>query len=145
LPAAGAPADAAPAPGPGRAIRLLLVEDHADTARYLSRMLRTKGFEVRVAGDVASAIRAAEAGSFDLVISDLGLPDGTGYDLMRQLRNMGIARGIALSGYGMEEDVLKSRQAGFCEHLVKPLSYDLLLQAIGRTCTGHSAAHPDDA
>lgn len=128
MPAAADPTHDRPLP------KILLVEDHADTARYMARMLKHKHFDVRVANDVASAVRAAKAETFDLVVSDLGLPDGTGYDLMRQLRGMGLTRGIALSGYGMQDDLAKSHQAGFCEHLVKPVSYDVLLTAIAHAC-----------
>ena len=65
-----------------------------------------------------------------LVISDLGLPDGSGYDLMRKLRADHRLRGIALSGFGMEEDVRRAEEAGFSRHLTKPVDFDLLLSTI---------------
>jgi CheY-like chemotaxis protein len=81
---------------------------------------------------VAGALDAARARRFDVVVSDLGLPDGTGYELMRQLRDGHSIPGIALSGYGMEEDVQKCYEAGFVEHLVKPVQVAKLLRALDR-------------
>ena len=113
-------------------LKLLLVEDHADTAEAMADLLRALGHEVTVAGTVGSALGAAEArgGSFDLVVSDLGLPDGSGLDLMRELSGHYGLKGIALSGYGMEEDVLRSREAGFSKHLTKPVDMQALKAAI---------------
>ena len=113
-------------------IRLLLVEDHTDTARTLARLLRAAGFEVVAAADVASAIATAEREKFDVLVSDLGLPDGDGYQIMRAVRARRIIPGIAMSGYGMEEDMLKSREAGFTEHLVKPIDLPQLIASIRR-------------
>ncbi len=111
-------------------LRLLLVEDHGDTAEVMADLLRSLGHEVTVAGTVAEALKKANAlESLDLVISDLGLPDGSGLDVMRELAARGI-RGIALSGYGMEEDVQRSREAGFEIHLTKPVSLQALRDAI---------------
>ncbi len=113
-------------------IRLLLVEDHADTARTLARVLGAAGFSVIAAADVAGAIAAAERNPFDVLVSDLGLPDGDGYAIMRAVRARGIVPGIAMSGYGMEEDIRRSTEAGFAEHLVKPVSLPELIAAIRR-------------
>ena len=116
-----------------RKLQLLLVEDHADTARVMAQLLQKQGHTVKVAGGVAAALNLAQQHPFDVVISDLGLPDGSGHDLMRQLRaNQCKAKGIALSGYGMEEDMRKSREAGFVEHLTKPVDIERLQAAIGR-------------
>ncbi len=109
-------------PKPPGALRILLVEDHADTVRALRQILCLDGHDVQTAGDVASAMALAATAGFDLVISNLGLPDGSGLDLMRQLRMAHAAiRGIALSGYGRAEDVAQSHEAGFSEHLTKPI------------------------
>ena len=113
-------------------LRLLIVEDHDDTARALRRLLGRAGFMVSVAGDVAGALALAGRESFDLVVSDLGLPDGTGYDLMAGLQKIQPLPGIAMSGYGMEDDVAKTREAGFSEHLVKPVEVPKLIAAIRR-------------
>jgi PAS domain S-box-containing protein len=115
-----------------RSLRLLLVEDHADTAEAMADLLRDFGFQVTVAGSVTAALAAAEGaqGGIDLVVSDLGLPDGSGLDLMRTLSSRYGLRGIALSGYGMEEDIRHSREAGFERHLTKPVSPQTLVEAL---------------
>jgi CheY-like chemotaxis protein len=102
-------------------LRLLLVEDHSNTLQALLGLLRREGHFVIGAGDIAGARAAAARERFDLVISDLGLPDGSGVELMRALRAEHGLRGIALSGYGMEEDVKRSLAAGFVTHLTKPV------------------------
>jgi signal transduction histidine kinase/ActR/RegA family two-component response regulator len=116
-------------------LSILLVEDHPDTAMALSRLLRGFGWKVRVAETVADAVAAADAEQFDLLISDIGLPDGSGLDLMKQLRAKRPVRGICLSGFGMEEDVKSSRDAGFLEHLTKPVNVAQLRKAIDRAVT----------
>jgi PAS domain S-box-containing protein len=117
---------------PGEGLRLLVVEDHADTARALARLLQNAGHEVHVAGDAATALGLAEQHPFDLLISDLGLPDSTGYELMALLQRQAPIPGIAMSGFGTEEDIRKSRDAGFSEHLVKPVDFGRLKQTIQR-------------
>jgi two-component system CheB/CheR fusion protein len=116
-------------------LRILLVEDHADTAEAMAELLGALGHEVTVAGSVASGLDVAErqAGRFDLVLSDLGLPDGSGLELMAKLHGRYGVRGIALSGYGMEEDVRKSLEAGFDRHLTKPINLQALQAAIQET------------
>jgi CheY-like chemotaxis protein len=116
--------------------RILLVEDHADTGKALKKLLGNFGYDVRIATTVASALQIAHAERLDLLISDLGLPDGTGHDLMRQLLAKFSIRGIALSGYGMEEDIRRSHQAGFIEHLTKPIDLDRLRSTIDRVMQG---------
>ncbi len=113
-------------------LRILLVEDHADTAKLLGRLLGRMGYVVLTAGTVARALDLAEAEPFDLVISDVGLPDASGYDLMRQIGQKHGISGIALSGYGMEGDLREAREAGFAEHLIKPVTVEMLDQAIRR-------------
>jgi PAS domain S-box-containing protein len=117
-------------------VRILLVEDHVDTVLALQMVLGKLGYDVQVATTVASALQIAQAEPMDLLISDLGLPDGTGHDLMRQLLTKFAIRGIALSGYGMEEDVRRSHQAGFIEHLTKPVDVERLRAAIARVMSG---------
>lgn len=115
-----------------RKLRILLVEDHGDTARIMKRLLTARGCEVQTAGDVAGALNLASGPHrFDLLISDLGLPDGSGTDLIRELRRRGhTIPAIAVSGYGQEEDVRRSREAGFSAHLIKPTSVQRLAQTI---------------
>jgi len=111
-------------------LRLLLVEDHESTLQTLSRLLQRDGHRVVTATTVAEALDAAAGNPFDLVISDLGLPDGSGTELMEELRDTYGLRGIALSGYGTEEDTARSREAGFATHLVKPVAIADLRRAI---------------
>jgi signal transduction histidine kinase len=111
---------------------VLLVEDHADTARAMRRILKSWGCSVQTADTVASALQVADAAPFDIVISDIGLPDGSGFDLIRQLLARRPVKGIALSGFGMEEDVRLSKEAGFAEHLVKPVNLQQLEAAVKR-------------
>jgi signal transduction histidine kinase/ActR/RegA family two-component response regulator len=121
-----------------RPLHILLAEDHIDTAEALATLLEGLGHKITVAGTVAGALAAvAEAagtadGPIDLVISDLGLPDGSGLDLMRELSCRYRLPGIALSGYGMEEDIQKSRQAGFARHLTKPVTLNVLKDVIAQ-------------
>ena len=122
----------APRPSSARkSVRLLLVEDHEDTNRSLTRLLRRRGYEVHPAFDVRSALDLSTAMRFDVLVSDIGLPDGSGTELLKMLRSKGQIFGIALSGYGMEEDIRRSRDVGFSHHLVKPVDLnklDLLIQ-----------------
>ena len=111
---------------------ILLVEDHMDTARVLRRILEHAGFDVAHAGTVAAARELASGRPFDLVISDVGLPDGTGVDLMRFLHTHHRLSGIALSGFGTDDDVAASSAAGFSEHLTKPVDWPQLRSAIDR-------------
>jgi signal transduction histidine kinase len=115
---------------PGAGLRILLVEDQQDSVRLLARLLRSARHTVDTAETVAAAIGSASRNEYDLVISDLGLPDGSGLDLMQQLRERHNLKGIALTGYGTEEDIRRTRAAGFCQHLTKPVDIDQLEQAI---------------
>ena len=113
-------------------LRLLVVEDHADTARMLGKLLGSAGYSVRTATDAAGALDLAAREPFDLVVSDIGLPDATGYQLMQEIKSRYGISGIAMSGYGMDEDVRRSHEAGFSDHLVKPISFAQLDEAINR-------------
>ena len=136
LPLAPAPTTAPPkaahaafAPTPTR-LRILLVDDHADTLSVLKRVLTRRGHEVFAANSAAAALEVASAQEIDLLISDIGLPDRSGLELMAELsRDRGI-RGIALSGYGAEGDLERSRAAGFFGHLTKPVEIPALEKLI---------------
>ncbi|HEX6902258.1 MAG TPA: ATP-binding protein [Thermoanaerobaculia bacterium] len=139
----GAPVSEEPLPdsaGP-QSLNILLVEDHADTAAAMADLLRDLGHEVTVAGSVSGGLEAADEiqsrgdGGIDLVLSDLGLPDASGLDLMRELSSRYGLRGVALSGYGMEEDLRRSREAGFEKHLTKPINFQAL-QAVLQEVAG---------
>lgn len=117
----------------GSSRRILLVEDHSDTAFMMQNLLETSGHKVTRAGDVAEALEAVKGGSFDLLISDLGLPDRSGLELMEELRRLGNPlKGIAVSGFGQEEDLRRSKEAGFVEHLTKPVDLEALNEAVER-------------
>ena len=116
---------------PGQ-IRLLVVEDHRDTTRMLYLLLIGLGYAVKTAGDASAALELASQESFDILISDIGLPDETGYELMKQIRERHSMKGIAVTAYGTEEDFRRSRDAGFSEHLLKPVELSRLHEVIQR-------------
>ncbi len=121
----------------GPSLRLLLVEDHDSTREVLARILRRSGHDVHAARTAAEALRLTEEiAGFHVVISDIGLPDQSGLELMRQLRDRHGLPGIALSGYGMEEDLKNARAAGFFAHLVKPLAIDQLHDLLSQLAAG---------
>lgn len=147
IPIAGPPAEedrhtAAAQPAsdhPSRRLKILLVEDHQDSAETLSQLLTLHDYDVSVANNVESAIDVALAG-FDLLISDIRLPDGNGLDLMRRLRSTQPIRGIAISGFGTEQDRRRSRDAGYDMHLTKPVDFNRLLEAIERTAPARQSS-----
>lgn len=134
--------DTAPV-SPSRGLRILLVEDNKDTLNYMALVLGTRGHEVTTAEGLAQAILAA-AQPFDLLISDIELPDGTGLELMRQLHGRGLPA-IAMSGYGSEEDVLASREAGFAAHLTKPVDLTRLLAAVRGATAAERGSRAEEA
>ena len=111
-------------------LRILLVEDHPDTRKATARLLTSLGHDVATADCVQSALETADARAFDLMISDLGLPDGSGLELMRQIKQRHQLKGIALSGFGMDADLKESSDAGFVCHLVKPVPLEQLEAAV---------------
>lgn len=114
-----------------RSLRLLVVEDHAPTRAILGRLLTRNGHHVITASSVSEALAAFDPQACDAVLTDLGLPDGSGLDLMRELRQRAPAIvGIALSGYGMEADLHQTKTAGFSAHLTKPIQLEELLQIL---------------
>jgi PAS domain S-box-containing protein len=109
-----------------RALRLLIVEDHEATSAIMARLLKKRGYIVTVVTSVQTALEALDHTPLDLVISDLGLPDGTGHELMAKISEKQNLPGIALSGYGTDADITRSREAGFSAHLTKPIDIELL-------------------
>ena len=131
--------------GRAGALDILLVEDHEPTRTALAHLLMRRGYEVKTAASLAEARVWAGKQVFQLLISDIGLPDGNGFDLMRELRagNPGL-QGIALTGYGMEEDIARSRSAGFATHLIKPARVQALEAALASiVATTAVAGHPE--
>lgn len=113
-------------PPAARSLHLLLVEDHEATRTVLARLLTKLGHRIVTAASVTEALTAFKEHHFDGLISDLGLPDGTGINLMIEIQKLRPLPGIALSGYGMDGDLQRSKEAGFCAHLVKPVNFDQL-------------------
>ena len=117
----------------GSAHHVLFVENHKPTRTALTTLLRRQGYEVTVAECVTEAVRLAREHTFDVLVSDLGLPDGDGCMLLRELRKrQPKLAGIVVSGHGLDSDIERTRSAGFAEHLTKPVSVDALKQAFVR-------------
>jgi CheY-like chemotaxis protein len=134
--------------------KILLVEDNKSTALVMTRFLKKLGHAVKTAYCVREgkerkvtilinflALDMAANNKFELVVSDLGLPDGSGFDLMKSLHGMYGLRGICVSGYGMEEDLRKSRECGFDIHIVKPVEISSLQSAIAFVVQKISESH----
>jgi CheY-like chemotaxis protein/anti-sigma regulatory factor (Ser/Thr protein kinase) len=128
------------APTAHKSMRVLLVEDHEDTNRSLTQLLRRRGYHVQPAHSVQAALEAAAHEQFDVLVSDIGLPDGSGIDLMEKLKNDHPIFGIALTGFGMEDDLRKSHDVGFNHHLVKPVDLNRLDALIQQADTTTSQA-----
>lgn len=116
----------------GQAMNILLVDDHEDTNRAMKRLLERFGYSVETATSVTSALAVSTQREFDVLISDIGLPDGSGCDLMRELLAKRNIKGVALSGFGMDDDIRASREAGFVEHLTKPVNVMALKDLLDR-------------
>ncbi|MFY9552313.1 MAG: PAS domain S-box protein [Thermoanaerobaculia bacterium] len=135
---------------PGFAARsatsVLLVEDDPDSGQALRDLLHDEGFDVRLAESLENALSVFAERPCDVLVTDLGLPDGSGIDLLARLTPLrpGLAA-IVLSGYGMEEDILRSRAAGFSAHFVKPLNLARLVEAIDRVAAQAAGTSPAPA
>jgi DNA-binding response OmpR family regulator len=115
-----------------RPTRILLVDDDEDATELLRVLLARRGFDVSSARSVATALAAAEPASTDVLVIDLGLPDGSGHDLLRRLRRARRVPAVALSGSGRATDLAAARDAGFDEYLTKPVAIDVLAAALRR-------------
>ena len=109
---------------------ILVVDDHDDTLRSMKLLLTRLGYEVLAAETMTDALRIAQEKHFDILLSDIGLPDGSGLELIKRIRSIRDVPALALSGFGMDEDIERSRDAGFSDHLTKPVSIDRLQAAI---------------
>ena len=127
---------------PARRLRILYVEDHADTLAVVARLLRLAGHTVAPADSCAAARAAAAAGNFDLLVADLTLPDGDGLQLLAEMRARYRVPGIVVSGHGMPGDVAGSADAGVACHLVKPISFETLSSAINAVAAGLTPPPP---
>lgn len=127
-------------PGP---CRILYVDDHADTLMVVKKLLAMDGHTIVIANSFAAALKEAREQRFDLLISDVGLPDGDGLMLLTEIRKLYAIKGIVVSGYGMATDVLDSDLAGYAIHLTKPIDFARLRDAVNQTtpeCADHSAS-----
>jgi CheY-like chemotaxis protein len=113
-----------------RCPQVLIVDDHADTASLWAAVLRGSGYTVKTAETCAAAKLLAAAHPFNVVLCDLGLPDGDGRALLRELRAIHGIKGIALTGFSEPDDIRTTREAGFELHLVKPVTPEALTAAV---------------
>jgi PAS domain S-box-containing protein len=102
-------------------LRILLVEDHRDTRHALSRLLTHFGHQTSVADCTQRALQMMASQRFDLVLCDIGLPDGSGYDVISKAKREGPIKAVAITGFGTDEDIRRSKEAGFDFHLIKPV------------------------
>lgn len=131
-----------------RSLCILLVEDDADSRSALARLLKMSGHRTIPAGSAAEALRVAKAERCDIIVSDVGLPDRSGLDLMRELTSLYSIPGIAVSGYTDSADVKACERAGFARYIKKPVDFQLLLRALEELTDGHDgdgrpAGHAD--
>jgi CheY-like chemotaxis protein len=131
LPTAAAPEVTSPVVVPDEVhsaglLNILLIEDHLDTAEVMEQLIRSLGHEVTTVGRVDDALAATQSQTFDLIVSDVGLPDGTGLDFIKAFREHSDAPAVALTGFGTDEDVRRCLSAGFTSHLTKPVNFGQL-------------------
>ena len=113
-----------------RPLSILLVDDHPDSLDLLARLLRRCGHDVETARRVDEAMRAVARRRFDILVSDIGLPDGCGTEVMRKIRTEQGTPGIALTGHGEDHYVRACAEAGFAARLLKPVVFDQLVEAM---------------
>ena len=113
-------------------LRILLVEDHRDTLHALSRLLSHFGYDISTAGDARSALDMINTKKFDVVLCDIALPDGNGYDVVVEAKRKGAVKAVALSGFAGPDDLERGREAGFDYHLAKPVDFHELRSVLGR-------------
>ena len=121
-----------PASPTNKNLHVLVVEDHTDTRHTIAYLLRHFGYQISEAQSVAAALDACSAQTFDAVVSDICLPDGSGYDLIAQAKSQQALTAIALTGLGKDEDVRRSKEAGFDYHLTKPVDFAELRTILGK-------------
>jgi CheY-like chemotaxis protein len=117
---------------PSRGLRILVVEDHGDTRRTLSRLLSYFGHQISVADSRQSALEMIAAKKFDVLLSDIALPDGSGYDVLSQAKQKQHVKSVALTGFDRDEDIQRGKQAGFDFYLTKPVDFAELRTVLGQ-------------
>ena len=116
----------------GKSWRILVVEDHSDTLQALSRLLNHFGHEISTADDARSALDMINTKEFDVVLCDIALPDGNGYDVIVEAKRKGARKAVAISGFAARDDVERGRKAGFDFHLAKPVDFHELRSVLGQ-------------
>jgi CheY-like chemotaxis protein len=117
---------------PAKPLRILVVEDHSDTLQALSRLLTHFGHEISVADGAQSALKIIDSKEFDVVLSDIGLPDGSGYEVISEAKRRQPVKAVAVTGFGTDEDIRRGKEAGFDFHLVKPVDFHELRTVLGQ-------------
>jgi CheY-like chemotaxis protein len=107
----------------GKSLRILVVEDHADTLRVLARLLDHFGHKISAADSTHSALQFLQSKTFDVILSDISLPDGSGYEVVSQAKQKQAVKAVALTGFDREEDIRRGKEAGFDFHLSKPVDF----------------------
>lgn len=116
----------------GKSLRILVVEDHSETLQALSRLLSHFGHEISVADGAQNAKSMIDSKEFDVVLCDIALPDGTGYDVIAEAKRKRPVKAVAISGFAATEDIERGRRAGFDFHLAKPVDFHELRSVLGR-------------
>ena len=116
----------------GKRLRILLVEDHSDTRQALSRLLSHFGHEISVADRAQNALNIIGSKEFDVVLCDIALPDGSGYDVIAEAKRKRPVKAVALTGFGGTEDIERGKEAGFDFHLTKPVDFHELRAVLGQ-------------
>jgi CheY-like chemotaxis protein len=116
----------------GKSLRILVVEDHSETLQALSRLLRHFGHEISVADGAQNAMNMIDSKEFDVVLCDIALPDGSGYDVVAEAKRKRPVKAVALSGFAATEDIERGREAGFDFHLAKPVDFHELRTVLGQ-------------
>jgi len=116
----------------GKSLRILVVEDHGDTLQALSRLLNYFGHSISTADNARSALDMIKTKEFDVVLCDIALPDGNGYDVIAEAKRKGAVKAVAISGFAARDDVERGRKAGFDFHLAKPVDFHELRAVLGQ-------------
>ena len=116
----------------GKRLRILVVEDHSDTLQALSRLLSHFGHEISVADGAQNALNIIDSKEFDVVLCDIALPDGSGYDVIAEAKRKRPVKAVAISGFAATEDIERGRKAGFDFHLAKPVDFHELRAVLGQ-------------
>lgn len=116
----------------GNSLRILVVEDHSDTLEALSRLLNHFGHEISTANDAQSALDMISSNEFDVVLCDIALPDGNGYDVITEAKRKRAVKAVALSAFAARDDIERGKKAGFDFHLAKPVDFHELRSVLGQ-------------